>query len=111
MKFELNSELVEELRRAPTSDLKVLENYLDHALSDREREPDAIPDGKKGTAKDTAVQKLAAIALTDLKKVKEFSYREIGEKVGVSAERIRQLYERLCPLDYGTDRIPRAQDG
>lgn len=52
---------------------------------------------RQGTSRDSAVQRLAALKIYDLYAVKGLSFREIAELIGVSYERVRQLWLRFYP--------------
>jgi hypothetical protein len=75
--------------------------------------------GELGTPGDTAVQKLAADRLKELRDMKPlprvppggFSYRQIGEMYGVSAERVRKIYAKLAPFEYDAERRERRAAG
>lgn len=81
-----------------------------------------VPENERGTAKDTAVQRLAAWALKTLR-APDFrqhawgalgddpmTYGAIGERIAkVSEERVRQLFADLCPFEYEAQQNARRQ--
>lgn len=79
----------------PTDIRRVISDLFE-LLHQKEEEGSLVSESLRGTPKDSAVQKLAAWKLSDLRNEMQHTYAEIGKLLGVSTERVRQLYTKLC---------------
>lgn len=99
---------------------QVLDLQRDFALAAVKAEREAVPEHERGTPKDPAVQAAAAHWFRLMRRPEErkrlarilgdevVPYERMGDLLGkTSRERIRQLYEKLCPLEYETERQER----
>lgn len=100
---------------ATTGEIRELLRKLEEAKSELQTQlVDAKHDPRRdlslseiGTAKDSAVQRYAAQKLKDLRR-QGLSFEEIGDMGGVSRERARQIFERLCPFEYDAEKRERT---
>lgn len=80
--------------------MKVIAELTD-ALQEEKVSGDPRAYRRQGSARDTAVQRLAALKLYEMKAMHGMSFREIAEVAGISYERVRQLYHRFYPEAQG----------
>lgn len=79
---------------------------IEHASQDPKR---AVSPGEEGGPRDTAVQQYAAYWLKQEKIDKGKSFAEIGKQADVSRERVRRLFEKLCPAAYASIKQSRRE--
>lgn len=107
--------IVQALKEMPRADLEELREMVSAAAFESD---DQTPKGLQGSPRDTAVQKLAGAMLRmardetyRMHMVRKMNasgvmtYAEIGDHIaGVTRERVRGLYERLCPFQYEAEK-------
>lgn len=77
--------------------MKLVAHLVSKAGEDRKSVRDPRAHRRVGTARDTAVQRAAAIKLYEMHVMQGMSFREIGEVLEISFERARQLFNRFYP--------------
>ena len=83
--------------------MKLVGELASAVLQERKDVRDPYAHKRYGTSRDSAVQRLAAIKLHEMKVVNKMSFREIADILDVSYERVRQLYGKFYPDPEGDD--------